>query len=199
MWYPVCVCCLCPVAHRPCPLPPHPVFSLFSAPPGLQECASSSGSCELCVEALQLDAGDHTPPEARAGERHSLCWAGCLDAVHLFPHLCLRLKNQRQCMNACLCMGCSVAGGVWACVRWTRRLTVSLAACPFPFSLFPALSPCGLQDCAGTSASCGQRVVASQAVTVCAVVAMRQLPHRAGSLWAPEHRATARPPAPAAP
>ena len=32
MWYPVCVFCLCPVAHPPCPLPPPPVFSLFSAP-----------------------------------------------------------------------------------------------------------------------------------------------------------------------
>ena len=34
MWCPVCVLCLCPVAHPPCPLPtPHPVFSLFSNPP----------------------------------------------------------------------------------------------------------------------------------------------------------------------
>ena len=81
-------------------LAPPPVFSLFSAPPGLQECASSSGSCELCVEALQLKAGDHTPPEARA---HSLCWAGCLDAVHLFPHLCLHFTPApvHECMPVC--------------------------------------------------------------------------------------------------
>ena len=50
-------------------LAPPPRVLPVLRPPGHQECASSSGSCELCVEALQLDAGDHTPPEARAGER----------------------------------------------------------------------------------------------------------------------------------
>ena len=108
MWCPVCVLCLCPVAHPPCPLPtPHPVFSLFSTPLDtpldFRSVYPAVGRVNCAWKRFNLKRAT-THHQRPAQVSHIVCVGpGALDAVHLFPHLCLRFRPApvHECMPVC--------------------------------------------------------------------------------------------------
>ena len=116
-------------------------------------CAPSSGSCKVRVAASQLEAGDHAPPGAPAGERHGvvfICVGGCTSKAPCSPALAPASgASCRPCVTAyevAVCGagsgGCRVehCGTPFVCCVYALRPHSHRVPCPPP----PARSPCSL-------------------------------------------------------